>query len=86
MTDSDDDLLILNGKSYRSERSWAKKKQVTQRTVARHRQLGLPWLDWAQQIWIPETEGDEYLASLVKRRNPPRRRRQAAATAEIGAP
>ena len=84
MSDNDEDLLVLQGKRYWTQRRWSKDKKVSVRTTARHRQLGLPWLDWAGEIFIPELEGDAYIASRVRRRNPPRRRRQAI-SAEITA-
>jgi hypothetical protein len=88
MADSDNnsDLLVLHGKRYLKQARWSREKHINVRTTARHRQLGLPWLDWGGEIYIPEDEGDAYIASRVKRRNPRRQRRQAiAATAEINA-
>jgi hypothetical protein len=40
----------------------------------------LAWLEWGGEIFIPEIEGDLYIASRVKRRNPSRQKRQAAST------
>jgi len=87
MSDNDDDLLVLQGKRFWKQSRWSKDKGVNVRTTARHRQLGLPWLNWGGEIYIPEIEGDAYICSRFRRRNPPRRRaRQAgAATAEITA-
>jgi hypothetical protein len=79
-SDNDSDLLVLHGKRYWKQGRWSKDKGVNVRTTARHRQKGLPWLDWAGEVFIPETEGDAYIASRIKWRNPPRRRRQAIAT------
>jgi len=84
MSDNDDDLLVLGGKRYWKQARWSKDKNVAVRTTERHRQRGLPWLDWGGEIFIPELEGDAYIASRVRRRNPPRRRRQAT-SAEITA-
>ena len=87
MSDHDEnDLLVLHGKRYWKQSRWSKDKGVNVRTTARHRQQGLPWLVWANQIYIPEIEGDAYIASRIKRRNPPRRRARQAITTEIGAP
>ncbi|HMF05424.1 MAG TPA: hypothetical protein VKE72_00180 [Methylocella sp.] len=86
MSDHDEnDLLVLHGKRYWKQARWSKDKKVNVRTTARHRQHGLPWLDWAGEIWIPEQEGDAYIASLVRRPNPPRHRRQRQSSAEISA-
>ena len=76
---NDSDLLVLHGKRFWRHGRWSRDKGITARTTARHRQLGLPWLEWAGEIWIPEDEGDRYIAKLVKRRNP-RRQRQANTT------
>jgi hypothetical protein len=76
MSDNHDDLLVLQGKRYWKQRRWSADKKVNVRTTARHRQLGLPWLDWGGEIFIPELEGDIYIASRLRRRNP--RRRQTA--------
>ena len=67
------DFLILANKRYLSQTRWAKEKRVTTRTAARHREQGLPWLAWGGEIYIPEVEGDEYIAARVKRRNPRKR-------------
>jgi hypothetical protein len=81
MSISDTDFLT----EYQKEADWARSHGVSQRTVARYRELGLPYLD-LKFIWIHKRGGQEWLASRVKRRrNPPRRRRQAATSAEISA-
>src|SRR5215831_17665870 len=82
MSHDDDDLLILHGKRYWKQERWSQKKKVHVRTTARHRQRGLPWLDWAGKIYIPEDEGDAYIASRVRRRSNSRRRRQAPTQSE----
>ena len=83
-SDNDSDLLVLRGKRYWKQGRWSKDKGVNVRTTARHRQKGLPWLDWGGEVFIPETEGDAYIAARIKRRNP--RRRRQASTAEIAVP
>jgi hypothetical protein len=85
MSSNDEDLLIIQGARYWKAKRWAKDKKVHVRTVDRHRQLGLPWMEWGGEIYIPEEQGDEYVAARVKRRNPPRRRKAIAASPEIGA-
>jgi hypothetical protein len=81
---NDDDLLVLHGKRYWKQGRWSRDKKINIRTAARHRQQGLPWLDWGGEVYIPELEGDAYIVSRVRRRNPRRQRRQAI-TAEITA-
>jgi hypothetical protein len=86
MSDNNDDLLVLQGKRFWKQSRWSKDKGVNVRTTARHRQKGLPWLDWGGEVYIPELEGDAYIVSRVRRRNPPRRQRRAVApTTEITA-
>jgi hypothetical protein len=87
MSDNDD-LLVLQGKRFWKQSRWSKDKGVNVRTTARHRQKGLPWLDWGGEVYIPELEGDAYIVSRVRRRNPSRRRKAAApisATQEVSA-
>jgi hypothetical protein len=83
VSDNDEDLLVVQGKRYWKQRRWSKDKKVNPRTTARHRQRGLPWLDWGGEIFIPELEGDAYIASRVRRRNPPRRGRQATSAENL---
>jgi hypothetical protein len=65
---------------FQKERDWAKENgEVSQRTVARYRDLGLPFLEWGGCIWIHRRGGREFLNNRVRRRNPRRRQRQAAA-------
>lgn len=78
------DLLIIGGKRYWKQSRWSKDKGVTDRTTARHRDKGLPWLHWGGQVYIPEIEGDDYIASRVKRRNS-RRHNKVATQEEIAA-
>jgi hypothetical protein len=67
---------------FEKESVWAAKHNICQRTVARHRKRGLPYLEWGGEIYIPIAEGREYILSLLKRPNPPRaaRVRRLAAT------
>lgn len=78
MSDNDGDLLVLQGKRFWKQSRWSRDKGVHDRTTARHRAMGLPWLDWGGEIFIPEIEGDEYIAARMRRRNPSRRRKGAA--------
>jgi hypothetical protein len=70
---------------FEREDDWAEGHGVCQRTVARYRALGLPYLFLGGWIWIHKRGAGEWIASRVKRRNPARRRRQAASAAEISA-
>ena len=70
---------------YEKEADWAEGHGISQRTAARYRAIGLPYLTFAGFVWIHRRGGKEWIASRVKRRNPPRRRRQAATSAEIAA-
>ena len=71
---------------YEKEADWAKGLGIAQRTAARYRDLGLPFLIFGGYVWIPKREGRDWIANRVRRRNPPRRRRQATTNAaEIGA-
>jgi hypothetical protein len=86
MSEKDADLLLVGGKRFWKEKRWSRDKNIHYRTTNRHRQKGLPWLLWGNEVYIPELEGDEYIASQVTRRNPPRRnKRQAANSGEINA-
>jgi hypothetical protein len=62
---------------YVRESEWAKAHGICQRTVARYRDRGLPYLMFAGYIWIPKHEAHEWIASRVKRRNTGRRRTTA---------
>jgi hypothetical protein len=59
---------------YERESEWAEAHGVCQRTVARYRARGLPYLFFGGYVWIPKLEGREWIAGRVKRRNPSRRR------------
>jgi hypothetical protein len=80
----DSDLLVLSGKRYWKQTRWSHDKKIHVRTAARHRKQGLPWLDWGGEVYIPEHDGDAYIASRVRRRNP-RRQRQLNAQREHSA-
>ena len=79
----DNDLLILRGRKYWKQERWSRDKKVSKRTTERHRALGLPWLLWGNEVYIPEDEGETYIAALVRRRCPPRRKAIATTTTEI---
>ena len=76
---SDPDFLA----EYDKECNWAEGLGISQRTAARYRASGLPFLEFGGLIWIPKRGGREWIANRVRRRNP-RRQRQSANT-EIGA-
>jgi len=83
---TDDDFLTLNGERHVKQARYARDKKVSERTIARHRGKGLPYIPWAGAIYIPEVAGDEYIRARIKRRNPPRaaankRRRTVSNTA-----
>jgi hypothetical protein len=59
---------------YERERDWAPQNGISQRTAARYRGQGLPWLEWGGEIWIPKEGGQKFIASRVKQRKPPRQR------------
>jgi hypothetical protein len=63
---------------YEKETDWAEGHGISQRTAARYRAQGLPFLIFGGWVWIPKREGREWIASRVKRRNPSRRRKGAA--------
>jgi hypothetical protein len=65
---------------YQREDEWADAHGVHQRTVARYRALGLPYLSFGGQVWIHRRGGREWIASRVKRRNT-RRTRQSTTSA-----
>jgi hypothetical protein len=70
---------------YEREADWAEAHGICQRTAARYRAQGLPFLTFGGFVWIPKREGREWIASRVKRRNPRRRRKTIASPAEISA-
>jgi hypothetical protein len=72
---------------YERESTWAPARGMSARSSFEHRNKpnGLPFLIWAGRVFIHKRGGDEYIASLVKRRNPPPRGRRSARRAEIEA-
>jgi hypothetical protein len=62
---------------FEREDSWAEGHGVCQRTVARYRALGLPYLFLGGWVWIHRRGASEWIASRVKRRNPSRHRKSA---------
>jgi hypothetical protein len=85
MAENDGETLVLRGKVYLKKDAWARARNVHPRTVDRHREKGgLPSLTWGGEVYIPEIEGDDYILSLVKARNPPRRRRASRLQATAG--
>jgi hypothetical protein len=66
---SDPDFLA----EYEKEADWAAGLGICQRTSARYRAQGCPFLQWGGFVWIPKRAGREWIASRVKRRNPRRR-------------
>jgi hypothetical protein len=73
---------------YTLEEEWAAKRSISQRTVARYRQLpnGLPFLVFGGRIYIPNREGDEWIRSMIRRPNRSRGRslRNSAAATNHG--
>jgi hypothetical protein len=69
--------LVLSGKRFLRQDQWSRQRGIHPRTTARHRERGLPWLDWAGAIYIPEDEGDAYITGLVRGRIRGRRRSAA---------
>ena len=61
---------------YDKECDWAQELGISQRTAARYRASGLPFLEFGGLIWIPKRGGREWIANRVRRRNP-RRQRQS---------
>jgi hypothetical protein len=61
---------------YEKESEWAEGHGVHQRTVARYRALGLPYVLFGGFIWVHKRGGREWIASRVKRRNTRSRGRQ----------
>ena len=48
------------------EPQWAAHREISQRTSARYRQQGLPYLEFGGRIYIPP-EGDEWIRSRICR-------------------
>jgi hypothetical protein len=64
------------GPKYELEETWAKRKNITRRTVARYRDEpdGLPYLRWGGRIWIHTRLGEDFIRRRIT--NPNRRRRR----------
>jgi hypothetical protein len=75
MSEDSNDLLVIDGKKYWKQARWSHDKKIHVRTTARHRQLGLPWLAWGGEVYIPEDSGNAYIAARVRSRRNPRRHR-----------
>jgi hypothetical protein len=56
------------------EPEWSARHNISTRTTARYRQLGLPFLLFGGRIYIPNREGDEWIRSRIRRPNRPRGR------------
>jgi hypothetical protein len=69
---------------YEKESAWAANHGISQRTVARYRATGLPFLTFGGFVWIPKAEAEQWIASRIKRRRNPSRRRHQATAAELG--
>jgi hypothetical protein len=64
------------------EPTWSAKHEISARTTARYRQLGLPYMVFGGRIYIHNREGDEWIRARIRRPNRPRgrpRRTEAAA-------
>ena len=57
---------------YEPEAEFAAAHGVHQRTVARARQQGLPFMEWAGRIWIYIPGAREWMSKRVRRLNPKR--------------
>jgi hypothetical protein len=78
---SDSDFLA----KYAKESDWAASHAISQRTAARYRALGLPFLTFGGFVWIPKQAGREWIASRIRRRNP-RRQRQVTTPESLAPP
>ena len=68
---------ILEG--YESEEKFAADHGASRRTIARYRNMGMPYLVWRGEIYIQVAGARDWLESQVKRRNSRRNRSPAAA-------
>jgi hypothetical protein len=83
-TTPDGDVLFLNGKRHVKQKRYARDRKTSTRNIGRRRQEGMPWLDWAGEIWIPEEEADAFVLARVRRPSPARaRRRQRSSENQI---
>jgi hypothetical protein len=58
---------------YVLESQFADENEIHQRTSARYRQLGMPYLEYRGRIYIHIPGGRKWLEGRVRRLNPPRR-------------
>jgi hypothetical protein len=72
-TANDDNLLA----GYVEQEKFAMQHGINPRTVARYRNLGLPWLPFGGRVYIPLAEAGEWLRSQVRHPNRPQRPRRA---------
>jgi hypothetical protein len=68
---------ILEG--YEPEHKFAAEHGASRRTIARYRNMGMPYLVWRGEIYIQVAGAREWLGSQIKRHNPRRHRSPAAA-------
>ena len=52
---------------YTPQPEWSAKHNISDRTTARYRQLGLPFLVFGGRIYIPNRECDEWIRSRICR-------------------
>jgi hypothetical protein len=71
--DTENPACILDGYAKQSVFG-AANGGVTDRTVARYRSEGLPWIQFCGEIYIHLEGGRQWLADRIKRRNPKRKR------------
>jgi hypothetical protein len=65
---------------YQPESEWAPEHDISQRTAARYRLQGLPYMEWGGVIYIHRAGGREFIKRRLTRRNLPRRSRQLFAS------
>ena len=60
---------ILEG--FTKKADFAREHDITERSVDRYRELGLPWMKWGREVWIgPDEEARAWLLARVHRANP----------------
>jgi hypothetical protein len=72
-------VIKLPDDEYVLEQEWCENDaHISPRTSSRyrHRNPGLPYLEWGGQIWIGRRQGAQYISTFVRGRNrrPERRR------------
>ena len=68
-SESDQDAATPGpGPEYEPEETWAARKNITRRTVARYRGApdGLPYLFWGNRIWIYTRLGEDFIRRRIK--------------------